>query len=188
MNLPDTRYSLIGRLADADDLEAWNEFVRVYQGAVLRYCRVRGVQDADAADVAQQVLLAVHRAAEDWVPSGHAGSFRAWLFETARRSCLAALRRRAKLPESIPMGADEPICDPEADVEADWQRWAFCAAAQHVQTLVEESTWQAFWLTAVQGFSAADAAQQLGVSIGALYTAKCRVMARIREYVKQLTI
>lgn len=110
--LPETRYSLIARLARSEDVATWEEFLETYESAILRYCRSRGLQDADARDVSQQVLISVQKAAERWKPSGRTGSFRAWLFETARRSCLKALRlkRLDELP-SQPLSAWCPLDD-----------------------------------------------------------------------------
>jgi len=82
--LPETRYSLIARLACPEDTETWDEFLRTYEAAILRYCRTKGLQDADAADVCQHVLIAVHQAAQNWQPSGRSGSFR----EQQPASCL----------------------------------------------------------------------------------------------------
>ena len=97
MNWPETRNSLIRRLADPADAIAWAEFERVYQPAIYRYVRSRGLQPQDALDAVQEVLIIVHRQAANWAPSGRVGSFRAWLGETARRVTLQQLRLRDKL-------------------------------------------------------------------------------------------
>ena len=86
----------MARLADASDDAAWQTFERVYQPAVYRYARSRGLQEADALEVVQDVMVAVHRAMDQWEPSRRAGSFRAWLAEAARRLTLQALRQRDK--------------------------------------------------------------------------------------------
>ena len=77
---PETRPSLLLRIRDAQDHAAWVEFVEVYAPLVHAYARTRGLQDADAADVTQDVLQAVANHAErfDYDPSR--GSFRGWLF------------------------------------------------------------------------------------------------------------
>ena len=93
---PDTRYSLLARLADADDGAAWRDFETLYQPAIYRYARSRSLQEADALEVVQEVMLAVHRAMDGWRPSNRAGSFRAWLAEAARRLTLQVLRQRDK--------------------------------------------------------------------------------------------
>ena len=96
-SLPDTRYSLLARLVDPADAAAWSEFTSIYEEAVLRYSRNRGLQDADAREVVQHVLLAVHQAIGDWKPTGRPGSFRAWLARTAHRICLSNAARPAEM-------------------------------------------------------------------------------------------
>jgi RNA polymerase sigma-70 factor (ECF subfamily) len=190
--LPDTRYSLIARLAEPADAAAWGEFVRIYQTAVYRYCRAQRLQEADAADVVQEVLLAVHKVAGQWHASGRAGSFRAWLFETARRVCLGHLRSRrggavaAGGSSALRRLNDLPGQAPDAPRdEAEWQRWVFCCAAAQAERESQPTTWRAFWLTAVEGTAAPVVADELGISIGSVYAAKCRVLARIRARIEE---
>src|SRR5262245_58211826 len=66
--LPDTRYSLLARLADPADASAWSEFIEIYETAIYRYARSHAIQDADAREVVQQVLIAVHQAIGNWYP------------------------------------------------------------------------------------------------------------------------
>ncbi len=188
MDLPETRYSLIARLASAEDADAWQDFVQAYESAIIRYCRSRGLQDADALEVAQDVFLVAHRAAEKWEPSGHAGSFRAWIFETARRSCLKLVRNRTALPRSLGEESVEQESSDEDDSGREWQKWAFYAAAGKVQREVKLRTWQAFWKTTVENMDPREVARELDLSVGNVYTAKCRVMERIRKCIDQLTI
>ena len=191
--LPETRYSLIARLTRPEDSATWREFLATYEAAIVRYCRSRGLQDADAAEVCQDVLLAVHKIAEHWEPSGRPGSFRAWLFETARRSCLKSLRRHRDEPlteeqaDDLPDESAEPFEVLIEQETSDWQQWAFYAASGVVQSEVDESTWRSFWMTAVDNRSAKDVAQELQIGVGNVYTAKCRVMGRIRKRVEELS-
>lgn len=191
--LPETRHSLIARLARPEDSATWTEFLRTYESAILRFCRARGLQEADAADVAQEVLLAVHAVAPQWEPSNQSGSFRAWLFETARRSCLHAMRKRRRAMEGL---HDDAVAGDAPDVLSQlaanetncWEQWAFCAAASVVQNEVEPSTWQAFWLTAVENVPAAEVANRLSLSVGNVYTAKSRVLGRLRRCASELSM
>jgi RNA polymerase sigma-70 factor (ECF subfamily) len=179
------------RLGEPADAEAWAEFQAIYERAILRYSKSRGLHEADALEVVQQVLTAVHQKIGDWRPSGRPGAFRAWLLQTARRVSLRALRERqrcdlAKGGTSVleQLGQAPARLD---DVEAgEWRRWAFCWAATLVEREVEPATWQAFWLTAVHGCSPEQVAARLDMKIGSVYTAKCRVLARIRAAVREL--
>ncbi len=191
--LPATRFSLLARLADSADSVAWSEFVAIYEQAIFRYSRSHGLQDADAWEVVQQVLLAVHQKINEWQPNGQAGSFRCWLLRTAHRICLSSLRQAARRDRAV--GGDDadeiihlqPATGEVDDQDRDWERWAFCWAAGFVEQELESHTWKAFWMTTIEGTSAAETARTLGIRIGSVYTAKCRVIARIREVIQSLS-
>ena len=72
---PATRYSLILRLRDPGDVAAWHEFVTLYEPLILRLAARKGLQDADAQDLCQEVFTAVARAIEHWDPIRPAGRF-----------------------------------------------------------------------------------------------------------------
>jgi RNA polymerase sigma factor (sigma-70 family) len=192
--LPDTRYSLLARLSEPGDVAAWSEFTSIYEEAILRYSRNRGLQDADAQEVVQHVLLAVHQAIGNWKPTGRPGGFRTWLARTAHCVCLRTLRNRQKCDRATGgtsvisrLGEIEDRDSGVEDEERDWQQWAFCWAAGQVQREVAPATWQAFWLTAVDGSPPGEVGAQLGMTTGSVYAAKCRVLARIRGRISELS-
>ncbi len=183
---------MIARLADPADIATWLEFLRVYEAAILRYCRARGLRDSDAEEVCQDVALTLARQASGWKSTGRLGSFRTWLFETARRLCLKRLRDEPSF-ESLDATLSE-VSDYGSEAEqamltresADHRDWLFCAAAGIVQAEVENQTWLAFWRTSVDGIAPTDVAKELGVGVGTVYTAKCRVISRLRRCVAEL--
>ena len=87
MTLPDTRASLILRLPDARDVEAWDEFVAIYEPLVYRLARKQGLQHADAQELVQEVLLAVSRSVDRWVPDQERGGGRCLRLRPPRRQC-----------------------------------------------------------------------------------------------------
>jgi RNA polymerase sigma-70 factor (ECF subfamily) len=192
--LPDTRHSLLFRLAGPSDSAAWADFLDSYEGAVFRYCRSRGLQESDARDVVQEVLLAVHGAMSCWQPTGRPGGFRTWLIRTTHNLCLKSLRVQARGDHGVGGTSIRERLDDlpaenklKTDEDADWQRWAFCWAANQVEREVLPSTWHAFWLTAVEGEPPTAAAHRLNMRVGSVYAAKCRVLSRIRERIGQLS-
>jgi RNA polymerase sigma factor (sigma-70 family) len=190
--MPSTRASLIVRLRNAADSEAWREFVRLYAPVVYAYARRRQLQDADAADLTQEVLRSVMTATRGPRYDPARGSFRNWLF-TVTRNKLIDLRERAKRGQ--PAGGTsaheqlQQLAAPEDEAawDEEFQRRLFAVAAEQVQPEFEATTWQAFWQTAVEGKKPPEAAAALGMSVGAVYIARSRVQARLRDRVRELT-
>jgi RNA polymerase sigma-70 factor (ECF subfamily) len=188
---PTTRTSLLFRLRDPANQQAWEQFVEIYTPLIHGFCRQRGLQEADAADVAQEVMRAVARKMPTFEYQPDKGTFRSWLFTVTRNKFNNFLEKRRRLPQ----GADDTeaqkkieaqVCS-EADPrwERDFQRRLFDWACEQVRPLFQEATWQAFWRTTVEGESGSDVAKSLGVSVGAVYIAKSRVLARLREKVQE---
>jgi len=192
MLTPTTRASLLFRLRDPADHEAWVEFVALYEPAIYRLLRRHGLQDADARDLVQELLLAVSRSIDRFDPAKAGGSFRGWLRIVARNLVINWLQRRDRRPlatggsdfqamlDAVPAdcGTESVLFDREL------RRAQFQRAAEQVRQEVQPTTWQAFWETAVVGHSAAEAARKLGMGTGAVRVAKCRVLARLQAAVR----
>ena len=189
---PSTRASLFLRLRDRHDHDAWIEFASLYEPVIYRLLRQRGLQDADAREVMQELLLAVNRVVDRWDPDKERGSFRGWLRRVARNLVINWLEHRRRRPAAS-VGADMqelldqlPAHDGPETIEFDLavRRAAFHQAAERVQGEVHRSTWLAFWETAVVGESPTESANKLGMTAGAVRVAKYRVLARIRAVVQ----
>jgi RNA polymerase sigma-70 factor (ECF subfamily) len=179
-----TRQSLLLRIRDSQDTLAWSEFVQLYAPMIYAFSRKRGLQDADAADVTQEVLRSVSRSAGRFEYVASRGGFRRWLFTITRNEVNDYLNGTRRAPgtntetraiEQLPAAVDD-AADWDNEYEQRVLRWA----AERVRKTVKESTWTAFWQTAVEGRDAMEVAQVLGISTGAVYIAKSRVIARLR--------
>jgi RNA polymerase sigma-70 factor (ECF subfamily) len=84
------------RIRNAEDQRAWEEFVEIYTPLIYAFCRQRGLQDADAADVAQEVMRAVSRAIGGFDYQPERGRFRSWLFAITRSKFNNLLEKRRK--------------------------------------------------------------------------------------------
>jgi RNA polymerase sigma-70 factor, ECF subfamily len=190
---PTTRASLLLRLGNAQDHEAWLAFVTLYEPVIYRLLHQRGLQDADARDVMQELLLAVSRNIERWQPLKERASFRSWLQRITRNLVINWLKSRQR--RDLAGGSDlhvlldqTPVPNSEETIEFDRElrRAIFQQASQRVQTEIQPTTWQAFWETSVSGLSLAEAAEKLGMSTGAVRVAKCRVVARMKAAIAEL--
>ena len=189
---PTTRASLLVRLRDPGDNDAWRQFVQLYAPVVYAFARNRRLQDADAADLTQEVLRNVMMAARRLEYDPNRGSFRGWLFTVTRNKLLDLREKQGRGQATGGTSAQEvfaqqPAPEDEALWDEEFRRHVFAAAAEQVRQEFEEASWQAFWATAVDGKRAPEVAQTLGLSVGAVYIAKSRIQARLKERVAELT-
>lgn len=172
------------RVKDTDDQTAWEEFAAIYRPVICRFARKRGLQESDAQDLAQNVLAAVAAAIPDWQPDESNARFRTWLSRIAFNQTVTIFRRRRTDRARGSVECVEELCDHQGDITAlqvDYQREVFRSLARRVREEVEETTWQAFWMTAVEGCSISDVAESLGRSTGSVYTARSRILRRLRQ-------
>ena len=189
---PETRASLILRLQDGGDVAAWEEFVLIYSPVIRRVAVHQGFQAVDADDIVQEVLLSVARSVTAWLERTDRGSFRAWLLRIARNRAFDFIHARATrtlrkdgAEAEQALGELAAKSDLSSILDIEHERAVFQWAADQVRDVVADRTWQAFWLTRVEGLSVDEAAQKLNVRAGNIYFARSRVLARIRELVRQ---
>lgn len=188
----ETRVSLIQRLKNADDVAAWDEFVELYGPVIFRAARARGFQNADADNVVQEVLLAVAQSVSRWLERDDRGSFRRWLLSLARNHAVDLLTQRATRPIGQDGAAAEQVMNElqvsdaiSSMIDLEYERAVFQWSATRVREIVASHTWQAFWLTHVEGYPIDVAAKKLNTRPGNIYFGRSRVMARIQELVRQ---
>lgn len=191
---PVTRPSLILRLRDASDHDAWQQFIDLYAPLVYGFARKRGLQDADAADLMQDVLRSVSGAANRLDYDPKRGTFRGWLYTIARNKVYNFLdRRRRQVRGSGDSDVREQLeaapsknGEDSGEWDRDFELRLFKQASTDVKGEFRANTWEAFWKTAVDGQSSEEVAKALKMSVGAVYVAKSRVMSRLRERVTEL--
>jgi RNA polymerase sigma-70 factor (ECF subfamily) len=181
--------SLAVRLQDGS-VDAWRELVDLYGPLIESWCRQAGVPPASRADIAQEVLLAVHRGIAKFNPGHPRATFRGWLWTITRNAVLqsrrspepegaggsTALARLAEVPELCLSSYEEAPPSDSNDTAA-----LIARALDQIRPEVEEQTWAAFWNTAVMGHSATEAAADLGMTPMAVRQAKSRVLRRLRK-------
>lgn len=176
------------RLQHAEDAEAWQEFVEIYQPLIYRIAQQKGLQPADARDLTQEVLLRVAKAVNQFNPSPERGTFRGWISRITRNLVIDFFRNNRRLPitsdettifklvHSTPQNSEDTgLFDFERE------RQIFAWAAETVRPKFNETTWNAFWLTSVEQKDPAHVAEDLKISRGAVYIAKSRVMTKLKE-------
>lgn len=190
---PETHPSLLIRLRDPSDDAAWTQFVEIYEPLIYRLVRRCGLQDADARDVAQQVLMKIVAHVKQWDPRRSRGSFRAWLAVVARNLAINLLVQHARHPRGsgdsrVQSQLNECAARPieSAEYQREYRRQVFRWAAQRTRHEFQPATWDAFWLTCVGGSSIHETADRLKLSIGSVYVARSRCMARLRAVVASL--
>ena len=192
--IPETRYSLIARLTSEEDERAWQEFVELYEPLIFRLATSRGLQPADAQDVVQEALTRIARSIGEWTPDRNRGTLRGWIATIARNLTIDFLRKQNRLPRTSDDSALRRKVEQAAaeDTESElfrreYERQAFAWVAGRVRQQCDPKTWQAFWMSTVDRVSVRVTAETLGMSTGAVYIARSRVMARIRKMVEALT-
>jgi RNA polymerase sigma-70 factor (ECF subfamily) len=181
--------------ARARDAAAWDRLARLYSPLVDRWCRQAGLQDADAADVRQEVFLAVARGLDEFRRDSAGGTFRGWLRVITRHKIGDHWRRTQagqagaggndayqqflQLPAEGPDDSRDPAPPEEIDI-------LYRRALELIVTDFEDNTWKAFWRVVVEGQRPAAVAADLNVTANAVYLAKARVLARLREEFRDL--
>ena len=194
---PVTRASLLLRLADTENQQAWAEFIELYEPLVHRLLRKAGLQDADLREVTQDVFIAVSRNVARFEPAYEQGSFRGWL-RMVTRNLLVNLLEKRRHQVGVGTGSTDvmrlldevPERDMEASVivDAEFRRRLFHHAADRVRREFRPATWQAFWQTCVESASVAEVCERLGMTPGAVYIARSRVIARLRKEVERIEV
>ena len=190
---PKTNYDLIESVKDSENGEAWAEFVETYEDVLLELCRRRGLQDADARDVAQQVFASTAKAIAGWKPDSQGPPFRAWLTTVARNAIFKCLSRVPKDRASGTTSVADLLAQQPADSESTQEffqasrQQIIRRAAEQIRGEFTASTWEVFRLTALEGVPVAEVAARTSRSTGSVYVIRHRIIARLKERIGELS-
>jgi RNA polymerase sigma-70 factor (ECF subfamily) len=183
-------------LADPKNHELFGTFAAKYQLRIKRCCLAKGLQDADADDLTAKILLRFfERDIFDGLVLRTKVQFYGWLREVVKNAVLTFIRDRGRKPDAWSVGnpdaqdslerkSEEMARDLEAVYEEDLERAAQACAT--VKERVEEKTWQAFYLLTYEGRTTDEVAQQLAMSKSSVWTARSRVLQKLREELRNL--
>lgn len=181
-----TSVSLLHRLRQGADPRDWHRFVHLYTPLLFRWARRAGAQDADAADLVQEVLTLLFAKLPAFDYDG-TRSFRAWLRTVLLNKWRDACRHQAARPALPNDRALEamPARDEDGEEREDRQRLV-ARALDLIRADFQPQTWQAFWEFFTSGRDASAVAADLGVRVEVVYSAKCRVLRRLRQELEGL--
>jgi RNA polymerase sigma-70 factor (ECF subfamily) len=184
----ETRLSLLLR-AQTGEENAWKDLTGLYRPLIIGWLNRQGVPARDLEDLSQDILLSVVKHLPTFQHSGHRGAFRSWL-RTIVCSRTTDYWRSADPATQASGGSGataalQQLADPDSDLNRQWDeehdRYVLDCLLDLVQEEFEPATLRAFRRLALDGASGAETAQELGLSVAAVYVAKSRVLARIRQ-------
>jgi RNA polymerase sigma-70 factor (ECF subfamily) len=185
----DTSASFLESLRHASDDGAWSALVDLYSPLIRGWLKRRGTSPSDVDDIAQEVLAVVVRRFPEFRREPRTGAFRSWL-RSITTNCLRDHWRRCNKQPNAVGGTDfgeivNQLADVQSDLSKRWDREHDEHVTQYLLQLIRpgfsEKTWQAFQRFAIDGHSADDVARALDMSTNAVFIAKSRVMAALRE-------
>jgi RNA polymerase sigma-70 factor (ECF subfamily) len=177
-----TSVTLLQRLREPDQPEAWDRFVELYTPLLFYWARRAGLQTADAADLVQDVFTVLVRKLPDFQYDGQK-SFRAWLRTVILNKWRDRGRQRGRLPPEE-KDADLNQLPGPGGMEKFWEdehrQFLVHRAMELMRAEFEPTTWQACWEHGFRHRPAKEVAAELGISENAVFIAKMRVLRRLR--------
>ena len=183
-----TSISLLQRLREPGQTEAWGRFVSLYAPLLFHWVRRQSINSADAADLVQEVfaVLVTKLPTFEYDPQRR---FRGWLHTLAKNKVRDFQRRQAvRYSESATIDMEQPVAPVPGDLfeEVEYRRFLVQRARQVMESDFEPRTWQACWKQVMEDRSAEDVGRELGISANAVRVAKFRVLRRLREELRDL--
>ena len=189
-----TSATLLERLRDRTDAEAWQRLVELYTPLLSGWLRRHALQAADVDDLVQEVLAAVAREAPHFQHSGRTGAFRHWLRTILANRLREFWRSRQARPaatgDSDFAAMLDQLEDPDSGISRLWNQEHDQHIVRRLLALIEpqftSSTWQAFHRVVLDGAPPDTVAAELGLTVNAVFIAKSRVLQRLREEGREL--
>src|SRR5437016_2149770 len=179
-----TSVSLLERLRQPGEQDAWRRFVHLYTPLLFHWARDVGLDKNDAADLVQDVLLLLMKKLPEFAYDSQR-SFRGWL----RTLTINKWRELQRRKTDGAVGVLSEHADPhpaDAFAEAEYREHLVRQALKVMQAEFEPTTWRACWDFVVSGRPAAEVAKELGLSVAVVYSAKYRVLRRLRQELEGL--
>jgi RNA polymerase sigma-70 factor (ECF subfamily) len=185
----DTSLSLLDQLQHSPDDQAWNRLVGLYAPLLMRWLKRYEVQNSDAEDLIQDVLLVVSRDLKGFDHAGHPGAFRSWLRTILVNRLRNFWRNRNQGPQAFGRSdIDQRLAeleDPASQLSQLWNKQHDRHVVLRLLALVEPhfeaNTWKAFCRVALEGKRADVVAKELGISLNSVFISKSRILSRLRQ-------
>lgn len=177
----DTPATLLHRLCDQPVPGDWERFVRLFTPLLRRWAVRLGVSDHSAEDLLQELFVLLLRKLPEFRHDPDR-SFRAWLWTVFRHSILAWRKRQPQAAIALEHFGDPGTPDANVEAtEAEYRRYLLDRIMQIVQTDFPPATWRIFQDVVIAGRPGVEVARELNVTVNAVYLARSRVLARLRE-------
>lgn len=186
--MSDTRRTLLQRVRDAGDREAWEEFFGLYAPLLEGYARAQGLSRVDAEEVRDQCLEVLARKLPDFEYRRERGSFQAWLHGIVRGKVVDLVRaRRVRAHESVAL---ETLGDVQGDLDREWERqWRaehLRYALERVRASEDPERFKIFELLLIDELPVAEVGARTGLSAAQIYKLKSALLARVRAVLARL--
>lgn len=183
-----TRVSLLMRLRDRDDVEAWDQFHRLYGPLLYRYARARGLSPEDIEDVRSSCYETIVQQLHDFRYDPNKGRFKAWLRTLVNRRIVDLFRKRREIRAASQALKQLPAdhAGPDEIWDEQWKHQHLRYAVEQIRGDVSPQTFKIFSLLVLQGRSVAEVCAELDVKPNLCYKARQRVLDRVREKMREI--
>lgn len=183
-----TRPSLLLRIRDRGDAEAWETFDRIYRPMLGRFARGRGLSEADADDVVQHCMSAIAEHIGSFAYDPSRGRFKAWLRTLVNNRIRSLHRARRPAQAGTDELARRPDREGSPDAEFDriWAEEHLWHCMRELEETVDRTTFLAFRLYAIEGQPIETVVARTGLTRQNLYTIKWRLTERIAGRMAEL--